>query len=218
MWLSVILEWKKTKGLHYDKTTWFQKSYEEPKFLKFHLESTQKFELEKAAPATIQTLNFCFRKGQWRAALNSSVLKDLSSTPNLGSLILWGEKSNFFLQIMTTVLWTMMSTKKAMTINVFLPDVWVLRVPLLRLEHTTAISLTYFSSLVQHMKRPTNKKPHRFGITVTIRGKHNYTLAWVSMEMHYVVEKHSRSHATKFPPIVIGGNKEICEMQFQTVG
>lgn len=38
------------------------------------------------------------------------------------------------------------------------------------------------------------------------------------MEMHYIVEKHSRSRATKFPPIVIGGNKEICEMQFQTAG
>lgn len=34
-----------------------QKSYEEPKFLKFHLESTQKFD-----PATIQTLIFAFEK------------------------------------------------------------------------------------------------------------------------------------------------------------
>lgn len=111
-----------------------------------------------------------------------------------------------------------MSIKKTMTINVFLLVVWFLRVPLMSLEHTAAISLTYFSCLVQHMKRPMDKKPHRFGITVTIRGKHNYKLAWVSMEMHCIVEKHSRSRATKFPPIVIGGNKEICEMQFQTAG
>lgn len=38
------------------------------------------------------------------------------------------------------------------------------------------------------------------------------------METHYIVEKHSRSLATKFPPIVIGGNKEIHEMQLQTAG
>lgn len=38
------------------------------------------------------------------------------------------------------------------------------------------------------------------------------------MEMHFIVEKHSRSRATKFPPIVIGDNNEICEMQFQTAG
>lgn len=161
---------------------------------------------------------FSFRKGQWRAALNSSVLRPFKYSQFGIFNFVGGGESNFCLQMMTTVLWTMMSTKKTMTINVFLPVVWFLRVPLLSLERTAAISLTYFSCLVQHMKRPKDKKPHRFGITVTIRGKHNYTLAWVSMEIHYIVEKHSRSRATKFPPIVIGGNKEICEMQFQTAG
>lgn len=38
------------------------------------------------------------------------------------------------------------------------------------------------------------------------------------METHYRVEKPSRSHATKFPPIVIGGNKDIHEMGLQTAG
>lgn len=161
---------------------------------------------------------FCFWKGQWRTALNSSVLRPFKYSQFGIFNFVGGGENNFCLQIMTTVLWTMMSTKKTMTINVFLPVVWFLRVPLLSLEHTAAISLTYFSCLVQHMKRPKDKKPHHFGITFTIRGKHNYTLAWVSMEMHYIVEKHSRSRATKFPPIVIGGNKEICEMQFQTAG
>lgn len=92
------------------------------------------------------------------------------------------------------------------------------RVPLLSPQRKAAISLTYFSCLMQHMKRPKDNKPHRFGITVTMRGKHNYTLAWVSMETHYRVEKPSRSHATKFPPIVIGGNKDIHEMGLQTAG
>lgn len=96
--------------------------------------------------------------------------------------------------------------------------VWFQRVPLLSPEHKATISLTYFSCLMQHMKRPKDNKPHHFGITVTMRGKHNYTLAWVSMETHYIVEKPSHSRATKFPPIVTGGNKEIREMRFQTAG
>lgn len=100
----------------------------------------------------------------------------------------------------------------------FLSVVWFQRVPLLSPQHKAAISLTYFSCLMQHMKRPKDNKPHRFGITVTMRGKHNYTLAWVSMETHYRVEKPSRSRATKFPSIVIGGNKEIRKMGLQTAG
>lgn len=38
------------------------------------------------------------------------------------------------------------------------------------------------------------------------------------MEIYYIVEKHCHSRATKFPPIVIGGNKDIGEMQLQTAG
>lgn len=95
---------------------------------------------------------------------------------------------------------------------------WFRRVPLLSPKHKAAISLTYFSCLMQHMKRLKDNKPHRFGITVTMRGKHNYTLARVSMERHYIVERPSRSRATKFPPIVIGGNKEIREERLQTAG
>lgn len=38
------------------------------------------------------------------------------------------------------------------------------------------------------------------------------------METHDIVEKPSRSRATKFPPIVIGRNKEIREMRLQTAG
>lgn len=45
-----------------------------------------------------------------------------------------------------------------------------------------------------------------FGITVTMRGKHNCTPAWVSLETHYTVETRSRTRAIVFPPIVITAN------------
>lgn len=83
---------------------------------------------------------------------------------------------------------------------------WFRRVPLLwGPEHKAAISLTHFSCLVQHMKRPEDNKPRSFGITVTMRGKHNCTQAWVSLKTHYAVERRSRARATEFPPIVIAG-------------
>lgn len=47
----------------------------------------------KMLPQQQSKLWFLLSKGQWRAALNSSVLKDLSSTSNLGSLLFWGKKS-----------------------------------------------------------------------------------------------------------------------------
>lgn len=42
-------------------------------------------------------------------------------------------------------------------------------------EHKAAISLTHFSCLVEHMKRPKDNEADSFGIAVTMRGKHNCT-------------------------------------------
>lgn len=58
------------------------------------------------------------------------------------------------------------------------------------------------------MKRAQDNEADSFGITVTMRGKHNCTPAWVSLETHHTVETRTRTHAnaTKFPPIVITGN------------
>lgn len=75
-------------------------------------------------------------------------------------------------------------------------------------EHKAAISLTHFSCLVQRMKRLKDNEPHSLGITVTMRGKHNCTPAWVSLETHYALETRSCTRTTKFPPIVITGNKK----------
>lgn len=85
-------------------------------------------------------------------------------------------------------------------------------------EHKAAISLTHFSCLVEYMKDWKDNEADSFGITVTMRGKHNCTPAWVSLETHYTVEMRTRT--TKFPPIVITGNTKIstkCDFKWFTV-
>lgn len=70
--------------------------------------------------------------------------------------------------------------------------------------------MTQFSWIVEHMKRPKDNEADSFGITVTMRGKHKRTPAWVSLKTHYTVETHTRTHAntTKFPPIVISATQK----------
>lgn len=58
------------------------------------------------------------------------------------------------------------------------------------------------------MKRPKDNEADSFGIAVTMRGKHNCTPAWVSLETHYTVETRTRTHTKKFPPIVITGTTQ----------
>lgn len=73
-------------------------------------------------------------------------------------------------------------------------------------EHKAAISLTHFSCLLEHMKRPKDNEADGFGITFTMRGKNNSPPTWVSLVTHYTVETCTRTNATEFPPIVITGN------------
>lgn len=51
------------------------------------------------------------------------------------------------------------------------------------------------------MKRPTDNEADSFGITVTMRGKHNRTTAWVSLATHYTVETRSHANALSFLPL-----------------
>lgn len=78
----------------------------------------------------------------------------------------------------------------------------------LGLEHKAATSMTHF---VKEMKRAQDNEADSFGIALTMRGKHNCTAGWVSLETHYTVETHTRTHpnaARIFPPIVIAGNTD----------
>lgn len=68
-------------------------------------------------------------------------------------------------------------------------------------KHKAAISLTHFSCAAHYMKRPGDNEPRRFGTGVTMRGKHNCTPAWVSLETHGAVERRSRTHTMRFLPL-----------------
>ena len=104
------------------------------------------------------------------------------------------------------------------TVNVSLSAAGILSFYPLGPEHKAAISLTHFSCLVEYMKDWKDNEADSFGITVTMRGKHNCTPAWVSLETHDTVEMRTRT--TKFPPIVITGNTKIstkCDFKWLTV-
>lgn len=92
-------------------------------------------------------------------------------------------------------------------------------------KHKAAISLTLFSCLVQQMKRAQDNEADAFGSSVTMKGKHNCTPAWVSLETHYTVETcthahtHTQANTTRFPPIVITGNTKrstTCDFKWHT--
>lgn len=70
------------------------------------------------------------------------------------------------------------------------------------------------------MKRPKDNKADSFGITVTMRGKHNCTPAWVSLETHYTVETctRSRKHNRVSSHCHHQQHKEIHQMWLQTSG